>query len=162
MEDMPAEVAQATRSLAPSVQISIQPHLGSHPGLHRLMTERMAAIPVEAWILVSHGSSRPGANQTIESLAHRLGAVSAFCACMPNLETRLLELMHLGMKKIGILPYFLFSGKTTDAIAQTVSTVSQKFPILDLIVTPPIDATPDLADLLVDLAMVRAESSPVC
>jgi sirohydrochlorin ferrochelatase len=62
------------------------------------------------------------------------------------------ELADLGLRKIGIFPYFLFSGNITDAIAQLVSRLSHQFPTLDLHFTTPLEATPELADLLVDFA----------
>ena len=154
-EDIPTEVALAQKALGQDVTLELMPYLGSHPGLHRLITERLSALPVEASILLAHGSRRPGANQPIEALSERLGAVTAYWSVPPNLEFRLQELVNLGFKKIAILPYFLFSGSTTDAIAQTVDRLSQQFPSLDLLLTPPLEAYPELADLLVDLATGR-------
>jgi sirohydrochlorin ferrochelatase len=152
MEDIPAEVAQAQEVLGQAVRIAISPHLGSHPGLYRLITERMAALPVEAWILLAHGSRRPVANQFIESLAERLGAVTAYWSVAPDLETRLHELRELGLKRIAILPYFLSQGGITDAIAQQVTTFSQQFPSLELHLTSPLNSASELVDLIIDLA----------
>ncbi|UBF27412.1 sirohydrochlorin chelatase [Kovacikia minuta CCNUW1] len=156
MEDIPAEVAQAQTALGQGVDVKIMPHLGSHGGLYRLIAERLSALPVEASILLSHGSRRPGANQRIEALAERLGAIPAYWSVPPNLESRLQELMDLGFKKIAILPYFLFSGSTTDAIAQTCDRLSHQFPTLDIHLFPPLEAYPELADLLVDLAVEKS------
>ncbi len=152
MEDIPAEVALAQQLLGESVSLEITPHLGSHPGFYRLIAERMSPLPVEAWILLAHGSRRPTANHPIEALAERLGAITAYWSMRPDLESRLQELNDLGLKKIAILPYFLFSGTITDAIAQTVDRLSHQFPTLDLHLVPPLEAHPELADLLVDLA----------
>jgi sirohydrochlorin cobaltochelatase len=157
MEDIPAEVALAQKALGQHITLELMPYLGSHSGLHRLITERLSALPVEASILLAHGSRRPGANQSIEMLSERLGAVTAYWSVPPNLEVRLQELMNLGFKKIAILPYFLFAGSTTDAIAETVDRLSQQFLSLDLLLTPPLEAYPELADLLVDLATGRGK-----
>lgn len=153
MEDIPREIAQAQDAVGATVEIMPRPHLGSHPGLQRLVTERMAALPVEAWILLAHGSRRPNANCPIDRLADRLGAIPAYWSVAPSLESRLQELAQLGLKKIAILPYFLFAGGITDAIAQTVATLTLQFPTLDLQLMPPLEASPGLADLLVDLAI---------
>lgn len=155
MADIPAAVVQAQQSLGELVQINTRSPLGTHPGLYRLMTERMARLPVEAWILCSHGSRRLEANQAIDQLAARLGAVTAYWSVPPDLESRIHELMAVGIRRIGIFPYFLFSGKTTDAIAQLVDRLSHQFPTLHLHLTPPLDASPELADLVVDLAEDR-------
>lgn len=156
MEDIPAEVAQAQEALGQAIGIAIAPYLGSHPGLYRLITERMAALPVEAWILLAHGSRRALANQFIETLAERLGAVTAYWSVAPDLETRLHELRELGLKRIAILPYFLARGGITDAIARLVATFSHQFPSLELHLTPPLDAASELVDLIIDLATERA------
>jgi sirohydrochlorin ferrochelatase len=152
MQDIPEEISLAQEILGQDFRIEVAPHIGAHPGLYRLITERLAALPVEAWVLLSHGSRRLGANQAVEDLADRLGAVTAYWSVSPNLETRLHELADLGLRKIGIFPYFLFSGNITDAIAQLVSRLSHQFPTLDLHFTTPLEATPELADLLVDFA----------
>lgn len=152
MEDIPAQVALAQRSLTPAIRLVIKPHLGSHPGLRRLITERMAKLPVEAWVLLSHGSRRPGANRAVEALADQLGALVAYWSVAPDLESRLSELADLGFRKVGVLPYFLFRGPTTDAIAKTVEQLSRKFPNLNLRLTDPLEASSELTDLLLNLA----------
>lgn len=152
MEDLPQAIVLARQVLGTAIELDLRPTLGSHPGLHRLVTECMATQPVEAWILLAHGSRRLNANQPVEELAERLGAVSAYWSVPPSLESRLQELSQLGIHHIGILPYFLFAGGITDAIAQTVETLSQQFPTLKLHLAPPLAASSELTDLLVDLA----------
>lgn len=152
MEDIPAELALAQQALGQQVTIDLRPHLGSHPKLQRVITERMSPLPVEAWILLAHGSRRAGANQPIEAMAERLGAVSAYWSVPPNLESRLQSLIQLGLSRVAILPYFLFSGGITDAIAQMVEALAQQFPTLDLQLTAPLDASAEIADLLVELS----------
>ncbi len=152
MEDIPQQIALAQAALGSTVAIETRPAIGSHPKLSRLVTECMAAQPVEAWILLSHGSRRPGANQPMDAMAERLGAIAAYWSVPPNLESRLQELIPLGIRSVGILPYFLFPGATTDAIAQTVAALSQQFPTLQLHLAPPLSASSELTDLLVDLA----------
>lgn len=152
MEDIPREVDLAQQALGTGVQLEITPHLGSHPGLRRLISERMAALPVEAWILLAHGSRRPGANQSVEVLAEWLGAIPAYWSVPPSLDNCLRDLVNSGTKRIALFPYFLFEGSVTDAIARQVADLSLAFPLLELHLTSPLDATPELADLLVDLA----------
>lgn len=152
MEDIPAEVAIAQQALGTTVQVEICPYLGAHPRLRRVLTERMSPLPVEAWILLAHGSRRPNANQPIEALAEHLGAIPAYWSVSPGLESRLQELQHLGLRNIAILPYFLFPGATTDAIGQVVAQFSQQFPSLKLHLAKPLDASAELADLMVELA----------
>lgn len=157
MEDIPQEVALAQQRLGDTIAIELRPPIGSHPGLHRLVTECMATQPVEAWILLSHGSRRANGNQPVEDLAERLGALTAYWSVTPGLESRLQELSQLGIRNVGILPYFLFAGGITDAIAQTVETLAQQLPALKLHLTEPLAASSELTDLLVDLAQDKGK-----
>jgi len=154
MVDLPAAIAAVQTS--PNQMLTITPHLGSHPGLKRLLNECLSPLPMEAWILLAHGSRRSSANQAIEQLALDLGTVTAYWSTAPSLETRIHELAASGLRKIGILPYFLFSGAITDAIAQGVAQLRLTFPNLTLTLAQPLDVKiPELADLLVDLAVGR-------
>jgi sirohydrochlorin ferrochelatase len=107
---------------------------------------------MEAWILMAHGSRRPGANAAIDVVADHLGAVSAYWLTPPSLQSRLEELQQTGCRTIGILPYFLFPGGTTDAIAEMLAQLSPQFPDLQLHLAAPLEASPELADLLIELA----------
>ncbi len=155
VEDIPAEISRAQELLGRDVAIEVAPYLGSHPGLARLVVEQMASLPVEAWIFLAHGSQRQEANQAIETLAERLGAVTAYWSMAPNLETRLHELRDLGLSQIAVFPYFLFSGGITDAIAQIVDRFAQQHPSLKVNLIPPFNAAPEIADLLIELAEDR-------
>lgn len=149
MEDIPSEVALAQPLIGNTI-LEITPHFGAHAGLQRVITEQMAARPFEAWILLAHGSRYPGANQNIEAIANKLGAIAAYWSTEPKLETRLQELATAGLHRIGIFPYFLFSGAITDAIAQNVTQLSQQWPQLALTLVTPLEGSQELANLLVD------------
>lgn len=151
LEDIPAEIAQA-QQLVGKVKLNVTAHLGSHSGLRQLLNDRMSPLPMEAWILLAHGSRRPNANQPIATLADDIGATVAYWSTSPKLESRLSELVHSGCKHIGILPYFLFHGGITDAIARSITQFSQQHSSLKITLTDPLDASPGLVDLLVNLA----------
>lgn len=150
MEDIPAEVAIAQQALE-QVKIDLRPHLGTHPGLSHLLATSMAAIEADAWILLAHGSRRPGAKQTVEAIATQLNAISAYWAVSPKLATQVKALVDTGYQQIGILPYFLFAGGITDAIASTVELLKMQFPSVNLALAEPIGASVELADLIWDL-----------
>lgn len=161
MEDIPAEVAIAQKAFGSDLQIDIRPHLGSHPGLGHLLANQLAgfAPPQQdinrgektARILLSHGSRRAGANQPVEAIAATVGAIPAYWLVPPSLESRIQELVSAGYKHIEILPYFLFSGGITDAIAQAVEEYRVQFPSATLHLAEPIGASAELADLIWDL-----------
>lgn len=160
MTDIPREVELAQKTLGQKVKITLQPHLGSHPQLQAIVSQRMAQSYQDTWILLAHGSRRVGANQPIEALANQLNAIAAYWSVTPNLPTQIQQLANTGFSKIGIFPYFLFSGGITDLIQQECDRLSDQFPNLDLDLTSPLDATPELANLLVDLAIETAISIP--
>ncbi len=152
MEDIPEQVTIAQQVLGETVTIASSPHLGSHPGLEKLLANRLAQLPENtACILMSHGSRRSGGNHPVETLTSKVGAVSAYWSVAPKLEARLQELAQSGCRKVAILPYFLFAGGITDAISQTVSELSHQFPDLELDLRHPLGVGDDLAQLILDL-----------
>ena len=153
MEDIPQQIKIAQQALNGKVTIGLSPHLGTHPGLEKLLAGRLAQCSADAYILMSHGSRRSGGNQPVESLASKIGAVSAYWSVAPKLEDRLQELAQSGCQNIVILPYFLFSGGITDTIAQTVAHLSQQFPTLELNLAAPLEVSDDLAQLILDLSL---------
>ena len=153
MQDIPEQVKIAQQTLEGTVTIALSPHIGTHPGLEKLLADRLASLSADAYILMSHGSRRSGGNQPVETLASQLGAVSAYWSVAPKLEDRLQELAQSGCQKIAILPYFLFAGGITDAIARSVDQLSHPFPNLVLDLAAPLEVTDRLADLVLDLSL---------
>ncbi len=156
MDDIPQEVAIAQTRLGNSIQVVLTPHLGAHPGMVRCVRSRLARFPQAAWILLAHGSRRSGANAPIETLATHVGAIAAYWMTPPQLETQVQRLMEAGHSRLGVVPYFLFEGTTTDAIADKMQALAQHYPTLTLHLATPLGPDPDLADLLMDLALVPA------
>ena len=127
MEDIPAEVAIAQQALG-ELQIELRPYLGTHLGLRKLLAMATETVPKPLrWILLAHGSSRDGAREPVEAMAAALEAVPAYWAVSPKLEARVEELVSAGHRQIGVLPYFLFEGGITDAIARSVEELRAKF-----------------------------------
>jgi sirohydrochlorin ferrochelatase len=151
--DIPMEVARAQQALDTSVQIDLRPHLGSHPKVLTLLKQQMATLAVDRWILLAHGSRYRGGNQPVEDLAQRLDMVVAYWSMPPDLESQLttLAMTSSQVKVIGILPYFLFAGGLMTAIAQTVQWLQQQFPHMLLKLASPLQASPELAELVLDL-----------
>lgn len=150
MEDIPAQVAIAQQALG-HIKVELRPYLGNHERLSHLLANSMAVKEVDTWILLAHGSRRPGAKQSVEAIAKQLNAVSAYWAVSPKLESRVKALFDAGKRQIGILPYFLFAGGITDAIAVNVEQLKEQFPSVDFYLAEPIGASTYLADLIGDL-----------
>jgi len=149
MEDIPAEVALAQKAIGSDLIIDLRPHLGTHPDLWHLLRQTVD-VGNQAKILLSHGSRRRGANQPVEAIATQLGAMSAYWSVSPSLESRVEELVNAGNRQIAILPYFLFAGGITDAIAQAVEQLQERFPNVQLSLREPIGASAELVDLILD------------
>ncbi|MCW5315026.1 sirohydrochlorin chelatase [Nostoc sp. KVJ3] len=151
MTDIPAEVALAQRTIGQDVMIELQPHLGSHPNLEKLLAKQIATIKAEVWILLAHGSRRPGSQETVEAMATNLSAVAAYWAGPPSLQSRVTELVAAGYREIAILPYFLFAGGITDAIAASIEELKLQFSAVNFQLAQPLGASAELAQLIWDL-----------
>lgn len=151
MEDIPAEVAIAQQCLAQDIKIYLQPHLGSSPDLVSLLMNRWSATTADAKILLSHGSRRSGSQEAVEAIAVALNAVAAFWAHSPSLESRVQELVSAGYREIAILPYFLFAGGITDAVADTQQKLKLQFKNVSFQLAEPLGASAELANLIWEL-----------
>ena len=151
MTDIPAEVALAQQALGQDMIIELQPYLGSHPDLEKLLAKQIATIKAQAWILLTHGSRRPDSEKPVQAIAENLGAVVAYWSVRPSLESRVKELVAAGYREIAILPYFLFAGGITDAIAASVEELKLQFSAVNFQLAEPLGASAELAELIWDL-----------
>lgn len=155
MEDIPGEVALAQHAVGEDVIIELEPYLGSHPGVEQLLAKQIAESSKnchnQGWILLTHGSRRPGSKKQVEAIAANLGVVVAYWSVAPSLESRVKELVSAGYEKITILPYFLFAGGITDAIARSSQELKLQFPAVRFQLAEPLGASAELADLIWDL-----------
>ncbi|MEA5569812.1 sirohydrochlorin chelatase [Calothrix sp. UHCC 0171] len=161
MEDIPAEIALAKQELAKQILgeniiIELLPYLGSHANLGKLIATQLMTMPAEKYILIAHGSRRPGFQKPIEKLISNLQALNldvtpAYWAVSPNLESQVRELVATGNQRITIAPYFLFPGGIPDAIATTVKKLQLQFPGVSLNLTEPLGMSAKFADLIWEL-----------
>ena len=151
MTDIPEQIALAKQALGEDMIINLQPHLGSHPDLVPLLSQQMATMKAETTILLAHGSRRPASLQPIEIIAAKLDAVTAYWAVAPSLESRVQDLVAAGKREIAILPYFLFTGGITDAIAQSIEKLKLQFPAVTFQLAAPLGASAELAEIIGDL-----------
>jgi sirohydrochlorin ferrochelatase len=153
--DIPSEIALArqtiTSKMAIKTAIDLEPFLGSHPNLPKLLSAQMNNTQADALILLAHGSRLVDAQKSIASVATQLGAVVAYCSIEPRLESVVQELAHSGGRKIANLPYFLFAGSITDAIADSVEQLKLQFLDLTLLLAPPLGVSQELTELIWDL-----------
>ena len=153
MEDIPEAVAEAQSCLGTAISLELQPYLGSHPQLAQLVADSVKANRDRTWMLLAHGSRRPGGNRPIEQLAQQLGMHPAYWAVEPSARSQLERLVAQGQQRISLLPYFLFEGSLTDAIAQMVKQFVADYPQVTVNLAQPLSHSLQLADLITDLAL---------
>lgn len=147
-EDIPAELARAQQSLAGTIRLVLYPHLGSYRGLTQLLARQWGRFPKADRILISHGTRRSEGNRAIDRLAQSLGGSAAYWSVEPSLDDRAAAAIDRGATSIAILPYFLFAGGITDAIAQRVEQLRQQFTRVTWYLGEPLGTDPLLADLI--------------
>lgn len=152
LHDLPTEV-QTAQPLLPNVTLTLTPPLGDHSGLRQLVRARLQTATADTWLLLAHGSRRAEGNRSIQALAQALGGNAAYWAVPPHLETQIIHLIQQGVQRLAILPYFLFTGTTTDAIIQRTEELAERFPGLGIHLLPPLGPSPELAQLVADLAL---------
>jgi sirohydrochlorin cobaltochelatase len=160
MDDIPAEVAIAEREIGDRVKLVVAPFLGSHPDLIDLFVQNRSGLPSRS-IILAHGSRRAGGNEIVERLAARLQLDVAYWSVTPSLADRVAESIATGATEIGILPYFLFAGGITDAIAELVAQLRQQYPQVRLILGEPIGNCPELITTIGNILGSRSSGSPV-
>ncbi|MGK7892416.1 MAG: sirohydrochlorin chelatase [Xenococcus sp. (in: cyanobacteria)] len=151
-EDIPREIAQAQQKLETKINLELLSSLGSYPEMASLLTQQavQTASPTAQRILLAHGSRLAGGNNPYVSLAAKLNAVNAYWSVPPDLTNVLRLLVSKNTDTIVIILYFLFPGRITQAIADQVKQLQAEFPQTDLILTPPLAATNELANIIIE------------
>lgn len=150
-EDIPAEITKVQRILAPEITLELLPYLGHYPELLAILKTQFMTSPKEGRILLAHGTKYPKGNIALQNLATQLNANVAYWSITPSLKEQVEALISKQIKRIVIVPYFLFPGKITDAIAIEVSKLQQAFPETELLWGEPLSTTGELANLIVEV-----------
>jgi sirohydrochlorin cobaltochelatase len=144
-EDLPREIDQA-RPISP-LTLTMGTALGEMPDLQSLIAQQLIPDDRIPKILIAHGSRRAGGNIPIETLASHLGMHTAYWSNphWPSVITDLLSTQPPGLQ---IIPYVLFAGGITEAIAQQVATWQTTYPHLLWSMGQPLGATPALVQVI--------------
>ncbi|MGL4882678.1 MAG: sirohydrochlorin chelatase [Waterburya sp.] len=149
-QDIPTEIALAIKKLNNQVLIELSPYLGKYSGIVPLLAQKFSTLPQAGRIVIAHGSRSPQVVHYYQNLARQLKASIAYWSVTPSLTQQVEAQIATGQKQIAILPYFLFPGRITEAIAQEVSVLQKQHPQVELILAQPLGATETLAEFIVE------------
>lgn len=148
LKDIPEEV-EISRPFSP-LKIELMIHLGQSENLITLLDNKYQQQPTNHRILLSHGTKIAQGNQESQQIAKKLKAESAYWSISPNLATIVNQLPNSCSNSIGILPYFLFTGRIIDTIYDEIKLL-QKTTDTKLNFIFPLGATPELTEVIVQL-----------
>ena len=150
MEDIPAAVEQAQAELAGMIDVELGVHIGGHANMPDLIAHRFGQSPAAGRLLVAHGSRRVRGNRAVDALAKSVGTAVAYWTTESDIENQMISLMQQGCSTVTIFPYFLFAGKTTDAVTHLTEELAERFPRTTVRLLPPLGAMEDVAHLIVE------------
>ena len=149
-EDIPTEVALAIKQIDFPIAIELSRYLGKYSGMIPLLLDKFGELPAQKRILIAHGSRKSSVIDYYQNLAGQLNAEVAYWSIEPKFTRQIKLQIASGIRKIAILPYFLFPGKITTAIAHEVAILRQEYPKVELNLGQPLGATETLAELIVE------------
>lgn len=154
-EDIPTEILPLQNNLASDIKIELLPYLGSYPQTLAMIGRQFDSLSNNnGRILFTHGTSYPGGNEWLENLANQLDACIAYYSIRSSLQKQIERLVSQQKQKITIIPYFLFPGRITDAIASLVTRLQQAFPDTELCLGKPLGTTEEFTNLIVDILFI--------
>ncbi|MEM8718879.1 MAG: sirohydrochlorin chelatase [Cyanobacteria bacterium P01_G01_bin.39] len=147
-QDIPAQIALATNQIKCQATIQLSPYLGKYSEIVPLLRQKFAQLPAKKRILIAHGSKLPSVADYYQNLADKLNADLGYWSTNPGFSQQIVRQIRSGIKKIALMPYFLFPGRITSAIASEIATLQQEYPQVELFLGQPLGATPALAELI--------------
>jgi len=150
--DIPTEIDLANKEIADRVTVELSPYLGKYSEIVTLLTQQFEDLSAKTRILIAHGSRLLAVAEYYQRLGTQLDVDVAYWSTMPRFTEQIETRIAAGSQKIALLPYFLFPGKITTAIALEVSILQQKYPHVELCLGKPLGSTPAIAELIAQLA----------
>ena len=148
-QDIPTEIDLALKQFDRVISIELSPFIGKYSEMVSLLSRRFSQLSGEARILMAHGSRLSEGKSYYRNLATKLNADLACWSTAPKLASRVKAQINSGKKKIAILPYFLFPGRITSAIASEVAQLQEQYPQAELNLGQ-LGAIEDLARLIAE------------
>ena len=118
-------------------------------------------------LILSHGSPRAEANQGFAAMVGRVAArlqnadilPAFFSIARPDIPDQVAALASRGLKRILLMPYFLYSGQhVTVDIPALLAKCRERFPHVELELLPTLENDPALEDVVVERLTACAEA----
>ncbi|WP_017293165.1 sirohydrochlorin chelatase [Geminocystis herdmanii] len=145
LEDIPEEVNTAQKNV--SITLELMPLMGGSKDLIDLLECKYQEYPDFERVLFCHGTRLEKGKEESKIIGEKLNAKVAYWSILPDLWTIIDNMVNSGVKKIVILPYFLFSGKIIDSIVQEIQRL-RDYNKIELILLKPLGATVELAEVI--------------
>lgn len=150
--DLPAAIAATQAKLADRCQLELLTYLGASAGILRILQDYHQQLPTPQ-IFLAHGSRQPAAGLFLTRMAAQLSATPAYWSHPPHLQEQVTKLAAQQPAAIGILPYFLFPGRTSSAISAAINELQSLFPSIQFKSTALLGTDPRLIELLAELLL---------
>ncbi|MBE9221629.1 hypothetical protein IQ215_02870 [Cyanobacterium stanieri LEGE 03274] len=151
MDDIPEQEAIAFKNISDlGMDIKILPHLGSESSLTQFLEKKYQKYPNYTRLLISHGTRLERGQKEAQLLAKKSSATLAFWSINPFFDQVIINLIKSGVENIVMLPYFLFPGKITRAIAVRAEEIKNEYNDFNLRIIEPLGANSELADLITE------------
>lgn len=148
-EDIPAEIEQIIVSA--NINLELLPFLGTHARISTILSRQFTQLPSDGRILLAHGTKYPQGNAFIDKLATQVNARVAYYSVASSLQAQVQALVAQKVTRIAIIPYFLFPGRITEAIAIEIAQLQQDFPETELLLGRPLGTTGELSNLIFEV-----------
>ena len=152
-EDIPREIALATEQIGDRVTIELLPYLGKYSEIVTLLARQFEDLSAKTRILIAHGSKLLAVAEYYQELGTKLGVDVAYWSTEPRFNEQIKIKIAAGSKEIALVPYFLFPGRITSAIAEEVSMLQQEYPEVELRLGKPLGSTPAIAELIANSSL---------
>lgn len=150
--DIPTEIATAAKQIDDRITIELSPYLGKYSEIVTLLAQQFEELSARTRILIAHGSRLLAVVEYYQQLGNQLNADVAYWSTMPRFSEQIKLKIAAGSKKIALLPYFLFPGRITEAIAKEILVLQQEYPEVELQLGKPLGETPAIAELIAQSA----------
>lgn len=148
-EDIPAEIDQTI--VSEEINLELLPFLGNYSQILTILSKQFTQLPSDGRILLAHGTKYPQGNVFLDKLATKLNARVAYYSVASSLKAQVQALIARQLPRIAIIPYFLFPGRITEAIAMEIAQLQQDFPETELMLGRPLGTTGELSNLIFEV-----------